>query len=203
MIDALITPEAALDALGGPFVRKFGLALDETRENLRDFAARLPSSWHPQWTDRTLAGVIHDRLWFNLTADIEDAVPGVSLSDNGTTRTLCIDDRIALRVKRHTEGGQISGYRTKGSSDFYMGTLAGMELEHLAIGYEWLRDTREIGRGVLSKQWNTNADPVWVIGMQTPDEGVLHLPYDPIIPPKPEFDLSGIIAAEAEEANSR
>lgn len=203
MIEALITPEDALDALGSPFVRKFTRALDVTRSDFADFVEKLPSAWNPHWTERTLAGVIHDRLWVNLTADIESEVPNVSMKDNGTTRTICIDDRIALRVKRHTAEGQISGYRTRGSGDFYMGTLAGLEVENLAIGYEWLRESREIGRPVLSKQRRTNDDPLWVIGIERPTARVVPIPYDPIIPPQSEFDLSGIVAAEAEEANRR
>ena len=203
MIQALITPEDALDALGSPFVRQFTRALDTTRHDFADFVEQLPSAWNPHWTERTLAGVIHDRLWVNLTTDIESEVPSISVKDNGTTRTICIDDRVALRIKRHTTEGQISGYRTRGSSDFYMGTLAGLEVENLAIGYEWLRDSREIERPVLSKQRRTNDDPLWVIGIESPMEGVRPIPYEPIIPPQSEFDLSGIVAAEAEEANRR
>lgn len=200
MVDALISPEEALAALGSPFVRQFTTALSKTREDYMAFLGTLPSAWHPHWTERTLAGVIHDRLWVNLTTGIDEAVPAVTTKDDGTTRTLCIDDRIVLRVKRHSPEGQISGYRTRGSGDFYMGTLAGLEMENLAVGYEWLRDTREIGRPVLSKQKSTNADPIWVVSMQEPQRGVLSLPYEPIIPQQPQFDLRDIVATNAEEA---
>lgn len=201
MVDALITPDEALAALGAPFVRQFTTALSKTREDYAAFLGTLPSGWHPHWTERTLAGVIHDRLWVNLTSDIEEAVPGVTMKDDGTTRSLCIDERIVLRVKRHSAEGQISGYRTRGSADFYMGALAGLEMENLAVGYEWLRETREIGRPVLSKQKTTNADPIWVVSMQEPQAGARELPYEPIIPPQPQFDLRDIIGAEVEEAN--
>lgn len=203
MVDALITPEDALAALGSPFVVQFSRALDITRADLATFLGQLPSAWHPQWTERTLAGVIHDRLWVNLTDNIETAVPGIAVSDNGTTRSVCIDDRVALRIKRHTAEGHISGYRTRGSGDFYMGTLAGLEVENLAIGYEWLRESREIGRPVLSKQRQTNTDPIWVVSIESPGAGVHPIPYEPIIPPQAEFDLRDIVAAEAEEANRR
>lgn len=203
MVDALISPEQALEALGSPFVAKFDSALDATRGDFARFKKQLPTQWWAHWTERALAGVIHDRLWSNLTHNIEEEVPGVSTSDNGTTRSICVNDRVILRIKRHTEEGQISGYRTRASGDFYMGTLAGMEIENLAVGYEWLRDAREIGRAVLSKQRSTNAEPVWVIGLRPAAGGIVSLPYDPIIPPQSEFDLTEIVASNAEEANSR
>lgn len=203
MIAPLITPEEALDALGSPFLGQFVKALGQTRDDLKQFRNLLPEDWDAQWTERGLAGVIHDRLWARVTADIELIDASVAISDNGTTRTLCIDERIALRVKRHDTEGQISGYRTAGSEQFYMGTLAGMETQNLTIGYEWLSLEREIGRAVLSKQTSTRKDPLWVIGVGTPGAGSQPIPFDPIIPPRPELDLSAIAAAtRAEEGGT-
>ncbi|OJV98931.1 MAG: hypothetical protein BGO47_14280 [Microbacterium sp. 67-17] len=202
MVDALITPEDALAALGRPFLQHFRSAIDETRNDFAHFFATLPSDWHVDWSDRTLAGVIHDRLWSHVTHDVEALEANIVVTDNGTTRTICIDDSVGLRVKRHSMDGQISGYRTRGSRDFYMGTLAGLEVENLAIGYEWIPETRSIGRAVLSKQKSTGAEPIWVIGVGEIDDGILHVPYEPIIPPQPEFDFSGIVAASAKDAES-
>lgn len=202
MVAPHLEPQQAIDAVGDGFLAKFIAALDSTREDFDTWTSALPVGWQKDWADRTLANVIHDRLWSHITNDIELVPADIAITDDGTTRTLCLNNEIGLRIKRHIDG-RISGYRTKASDGFYAATLEGLAVHNLAIGYEWIGERREIGRAVLSKQKTTGTDPLWVVSLDAGASAAMPITHQPIVPPQPEFDLTGLLGETAKEANGR
>ncbi len=143
-----------------------------------------------------MANWIHDRLWANLTAEL-DGHPDITLSEGEPTRELVVGISYRLRIKRHREDGQVSSYATQTALEFFtqgaQEAFPGMEELRLTAGYEWEPDSRAVGDAVLSLR-DGKDNVVWQITL--PDGGIGVLPAQPLQPIIPEPPLPSIEVPE-------
>jgi len=167
-----LEPQAVLDDLGDKVVNGLSRSVALARVDLDDYRTMAPG-WVATSSERGLGNWIHDRMWTH-AAGLLDGVDGVSLVDNEPTRQIYIGTRYWLRLKRHHLDGSVSTYPTPTALDFLGqgGTmpLPGLGVVSLIVGYEWVREARQMGTAVLSLRTSAD-DIVWVV--ELPDVGEL------------------------------
>lgn len=154
MISARITyPSASevLDDLGEKVVHCLGLSVQRARADLKIYRQAFPQ-WVADQSERGLANWINDRLWAHLGELAED-VSTMDLIESGVTREVMVNSTYRIRLKRHGEDGAVASYATPTFLEFARqpsGQLPGLEETRLIAGYEWIKEQRSIGAGVIS-----------------------------------------------------
>ena len=146
-----LLPEVVVDELGDKVTSGLAEMIARTRDDLASYRRTFPS-WVASATERGLFNWCHDRAWSH-ALEIFDGVHEVSFVDAMPTREVWVGTRYRLRVKKHDADGRITTYPTQGALDFYTQNawrLDGLDEVHLAVGYRWHRDLREVGPAVLS-----------------------------------------------------
>ena len=168
--------------------------------------------WRPLWVadhgERGLANWISDRCWAHLLS-LADAVPDMTVIEKGVWREISIGVNYRFRVKRHDFDGNISSYETASFLDFVEqpeGQLDGTEEIRLVAGYEWLKDTHEIGDAVISMR-NGKDNVIWKEHLPVfPEEGVAGISVVAPEPPTPQLPTIGLperIGREERDATDR
>lgn len=145
------TPQEVLVEIGEKPSRAFTLAVRGAREDLRVYRQTFPQ-WVADHSERGLANWINDRLWAHLVL-LADSISDVRVIENGPLRELTVGYNFRFRLKRHDGEGNIASYPTQGFLDFAIQPLQGlpgMEETRLVAGYDWLKESREIGSAVFS-----------------------------------------------------
>lgn len=155
-------------------------------------------------TERTLANIIHERMWSHLVGALDDH-PGVTVRDEEPHRELKLG-RYRVRCKRHDETSHISTFPTPEALEFWSGrgqlAISGLEEISLAVGYRWLRDQRDVGAPVISYREGVD-NPVWAIELGEADDGPTPFTWTPITDPSlPEIDLYEASDIRGEEEGS-
>jgi hypothetical protein len=165
--------ETVLSGLGDKIIEGLSQAVVRTARDLRQYRTTFPQ-WVSQASERGLANWIHDRIWWHVTA-LFDSMPGVEVSDREPTREVVVGLNYRLRLKRHHEDGDLSTYPTPTALDFYLQGIQyafpGMEEVRLAAGYEWDKETREMGAAVLSMR-DGRENIVWKVTHPEIDDGL-------------------------------
>lgn len=160
-------PESAevLDELGTDFVRAFGSAVEGAREDITGLRDERPS-WFPNMAPRTLANLIHDRIWCRLV-EAAELLPDVTCVDSGSRREVIVGSNFVMRIKRHRDGETIASYPTQTALQFYtqIPALPGMERIPLALGYRWDSTLRQIGAAVLSLR-DGHDNVIWSLDLE-------------------------------------
>jgi len=161
--------QAVLDDLGDKVVTAFRLAVADTRTDLTTYRNAHPG-WAAEHSKRGLANWIHDRLWAHLLVRL-DGLANVSIVDREPLREIWVSNNYCVRAKRHHLDGAISTYPTDTALEFLAQpgqlTLDGLVEMHLVIGYEWDKETNEVGRAVISLR---DSDYVVFVD-ELPDDG--------------------------------
>lgn len=165
--------ETVLSGLGDKIVEGLSRAVVRAARDLRHYRTTFPQ-WVSQASERGLANWIHDRIWWHVTA-LFDSMPDVEVSDREPTREVVVGLNYRLRLKRHHEDGDLSTYPTPTALDFYLqgvqDAFPGMEEVRLAAGYEWDKETREMGAAVLSLR-DGRENIVWKVTLPEVDDGL-------------------------------
>lgn len=143
-------PEQVFEDLGDKAMEAFVQGAATTRSEYGEYR-RLHPKWVAEATERGLANWIHDRLWSNYRALLDDH-PDITWIDAEPTRELAVGSSYILRVKRHSRRDGVSTYPTQGAL-FFMDqepTLPGLEVWRLIVGYRWQERERSIGEAVMS-----------------------------------------------------
>ena len=193
-----------LDGIGEKSTAAFVLGVKRTKTDLRTYRETFPQ-WVADASERGLANWIHDRLWSHLAGFAED-IPDMETIEKGVLREMIVGVNYRFRVKRHSDIGSVASYRTEQFREFVAQPdqqLPGMEETRLILGYEWIKDAREIGPAVLSLRdgednliWNEPLPDV-----ADTDEGGT----TPIITPQrpaptvPVVEVPGAIGQETQE----
>jgi hypothetical protein len=135
--------DTILDSLGDKFLSTLIESVVGSRADIDLMRAWQPS-WFPRMHSRTLANLIHDRMWDRMVTAVSDD-PGVVVIDHGVIRELQVGVNIRLRVKRHNDDA-ISTYETTAALMFYKQptqlALDGLDPITLAIGASSRRSCR-------------------------------------------------------------
>lgn len=186
-----LKPDITLTGLGDKFLGALVSAVSSARTDL-DAMRREHPSWFSTMHGRTLAGIIHDRIWAPLTADLEDD-DTIVIVDDGPTRQIHVGLHYLLRIKRHRYRNRISTYPTQTALDFWtqeQEPLPGFELVTLAAGYRWDHDLREIQQPVISYR-DGKDNPIWLVELEEPQDGVSAITWTtvPTGPALPEVQV--------------
>lgn len=180
-------PELVIVRLGSKVCDGLAEAVVLTRKDLDLYRTGLPR-FVAEHHERGLANWIHDRLWANATA-LLDHLPDVGFHEDGPTREMSVSGASTIRIKRHDVAGRIATYATPTATGFFnqphqLQLFTGEPGVHLAAGYVWLRDSREIGPTVLSARDGVN-NLLWMRELPEPreaDGAVVELPPVPTAP---------------------
>ena len=184
--------QKVLEALGDKIVESLGAAVFKARNDLNSYRSTFPE-FVADASERGLANWIHDRLWANLTAGLEDSGI-VEFVDNGPTREILVDDTYRLRIKRHDAHGRVASYPTATANAFFEQLSLELRLDgesevRLIAGYRWMPEAREIGSAVLSYRDGVD-NLVWLVELPEPSQGEPAVPIaGPSVPPQPQFGL--------------
>ncbi|MBB4686525.1 hypothetical protein [Amycolatopsis jiangsuensis] len=135
---------------------------------------------HPDWvainTPRTIACLLHDWMWSEVDRQFAD-LDHIHLIDDNVKREILVQVSSAerlhyrVRLKRHHLDGRTSSYRTQNVIDFESqgatDSFPGFDECRLEAGYEWDRETRSMGPGVLTLR-DGQDNVIWTY--QLPDE---------------------------------
>lgn len=170
------TPENVVSELGDKVTSAIVHAVKAAKEEFRKYRQQHPG-WAADNAARTIAGIIHDWMWTDLRQQLE-SLPHVFLTDQDPKREIAVQvhsqERLSylLRIKLHHLDGSTSSYQTQSVIDFEMQganeTFPGMGEVRLEAGYEWDKNTREMGAPVLSLRHGRNK-VIWV--HELPDQG--------------------------------
>jgi hypothetical protein len=139
------------DDIGEKPLVAFASSVLRARRDLADYRIFRPH-WVAEHGERGLANWISDRLWAHLVY-LGDGVPGMNLVESGVTREIGLGVNYRLRFKRHDELGLVASYPTPTFLEFASqpsDQLPGLEETRLIVGYEWIKDLRNIGDAVMS-----------------------------------------------------
>lgn len=200
------TPGQVFDDLGDKVLGALVWSVDQARTDLTTYRAAYPL-WVADASERGLASWIHDRLWAHLTVALVD-VDSVTLLDKEPTREISVGTNYQLRMKRHHEDGAVSTYPTQGAIEFMAQdegqlSLVGLGLVKLIAGYNWNKDSRDMGVACLSLR-DGKDNVVWhediptALGGQT--GGAVVRPVAPQ-PTPPRIDATPLRPGETEETN--
>lgn len=200
------TPQQVFDDLGDKVLGALVTSVDNARADLTKYRTAYPL-WVADASERGLASWIHDRLWAHLVVALDD-VDGVSLIDREPTREISVGTNYQLRMKRHHEDGAVSTYPTQGAIEFMSQDegqlpLDGLGVVKLIAGYNWNKDSREMGVACLSLR-DGKDKVVWhediptVAGEQA--GGTVVRPVAPQ-PTPPRVDATPIKPGETEETS--
>jgi hypothetical protein len=185
--------EDVFSGLGDKVLDAIAEAVERTKADLRGYRKSLPDVV-AQSSERGLASWIHDRNWYNLIA-LLDGVDDVAIVDREPIREIGVRSIFRLRLKRHHLDGTVSTYPTQGALEFMLqgprqGVLDGFEEVRLICGYEWRRDSREIGQALISLRDGID-QVVWTESVDQRDmgSGGARLPVRPT-PPPPDIDAT-------------
>lgn len=203
----MISPDDSdqvLDALGDKFLGAVGLSVRSAREDLAEARVVLPS-WFPSMHPRTLANIIHDRLWDHLVAACVDD-HRITFVDRGPVRQVLVGFDFVLRVKRHDAADFVQNYDTSQAMQFWANDpsappLPGLEVITLAVGYRWDAEQRDIGAPVISYRTAKNA-PVWCVELDEPVANEATVTWTPIEPTSPDIVIDGV-EDDQEEGSSQ
>ena len=142
-----------LDELGDKLLGALASSVTEARADFLRYQSTLPE-FAAQASQRGLANWIHDRLWYHISALLDDA-DGVFLIEHGATREIVLGDRYRIRMKRHKPPAQVAFYPSQAALGFMRQApeqlvLDGIEQINLISGYVWIDDSSEIGPAVVS-----------------------------------------------------
>ena len=155
--------DAVLSALGDKFLAAQLAAVNGAREDIAWLQTERPG-WFPNMAQRTLANLIHDRMWDRMST-ILDGESGVELVDREPLRQIHVGVNLQIRLKRHSLDDLIATYETPGALAFWAqgaATLPGLEEVSLAAGYHWITDERRIGPAVITYREGKN-NPIWSV----------------------------------------
>jgi hypothetical protein len=176
--------DTILDSLGDKFLSTLIESVVGSRADIDLMRAWQPS-WFPRMHSRTLANLIHDRMWDRMVTAVSDD-PGVVVIDHGVIRELQVGVNIRLRVKRHNDDA-ISTYETTAALMFYKQptqlALDGLDPITLAIGYRWDREERRILAPVVSFRDGKN-NPIWTTELDEPAAGTTAVIRRPLTGPE-------------------
>lgn len=188
--------DAVLEELGSKFPLALVRAVDSARADLRALRA-----WKPDWLvglfQREVAGVIHARIWTYLTAEL-DGIDGITFRTDEPHREIAVSAAMGrtfrLRVKRHSDGDQISSYPTSSDLAFWDGkadaSFEGLEEIHLAAGYRWDPTTADIGAPVISYR-EGKSNVIWAVEVDAGHgDAAVPMSYVPIPPSLPQVDFA-------------
>lgn len=169
-----------LGEVGDKVVEAIAVSTDRARGDFRDFRIWRPL-WLPTMAQRTIAGLIHERIWAHLIQELEPLRrDGVRVVDQEPVREVTVTTDTArtyrFRFKRHSERDLIRSYPTPTDLRFWgepaaVATFDGMEEVRLAAGYRWDSEAREIGATVVSYR-EGKSNPVWVAEIASQISGV-------------------------------
>ena len=197
--------EQVLADLGDKPVAALATAMGLARDDLSTYRSTFPA-WVAEASERGLASWIHDRVWYHLSA-LVDEIDDVVLLDREPTRELWVKTTYRVRIKRHHVDGRVSTYPTQTALEFLAQgagqlRIEGLEEVHLIAGYLWDRDVREVGDPVLSLR---DGNVIWIERLLQPNAGTggapVPLPTTPE-PTMPTIDVTVIEPAEDDEAGS-
>ncbi len=197
-------PEARdiLDRLGPDFLHAFESAVEGAREDIAELRDER-ASWFPTMAPRTLASLIHDRIWCRLV-DALDTVPNVTCIDKSNRREVAVGPDLVLRIKRHKKGDVISTYPTATALEFYtqVPALPGLEQIPLALGYRWDSALRQIGVAVLSLR-DGHDNVIWAVELTTQaGQSVVNLTTSEATEPSlPTIEVKSDAAAKSQGAS--
>jgi len=146
-------PTEVLEELGDKFVTAISVAVAMTQSDQLVYRQQ-----HPLFAAAQSVGGwaywIHDQLWKNLVAHVED-LPGVSIRDDQPqpTREIFVGLRYRVRVKRHDVKGGVATYPTPHARRLFrqrQETLDGIQEVVLCVGYTWDNLTNSIKEPILS-----------------------------------------------------
>ncbi|MFT4189796.1 MAG: hypothetical protein QM621_14625 [Aeromicrobium sp.] len=194
--------DAVLTELGSKFPAALITATNSARNDLD--ALR---EWRPGWVlamfQREVAGFIHSRIWDHLTTEL-DSVDGITFRTAEPHREATVSTPLGrsfkIRVKRHSEGDQISSYPTISDLEFWGGasiSFEGLEQISLAAGYRWDSTLGQIGAPVLSYR-EGKENVIWAVEVDAGEaDGLTPITYTPILPDLPRIDLADALADES------
>ncbi len=175
--------------LGDKVLNAFSLSVAEARVDLLKYRRENPL-WVAEATERGLANWIHDRLWQHARINLD--FPDVSFRDEEPRREFWVGTRYRFRLKRHHDNGRLSTYPTDAALDFYIqpDELPGLEELRLTVGYDWLRDERDIGPAVITLRDGLD-QVIWIEQLPPPATGrVVEHPASPVDGPvAPSIDV--------------
>jgi hypothetical protein len=141
--------------LDGKFTEAVITAHQAAHKDYMAFCDAFPG-WIPEMFERTLANIIHERFWASLRRFLEGNSQ-TSFVDKEPNRmvtfTLESGRSYVARVKRHGEGDRVSSYSTATDIRFWLGgaeSFDGLEEVHLAVGYIWDSEGRQILDPIIS-----------------------------------------------------
>lgn len=175
------------DDLGAETLAAMGKSVDLARSDLSKYRQTFPA-WVAQHSNRGLANWIHDRLWFHLTA-LLDEYPVVAVSDNGVTREITISSKYRIRAKRHDENMSTRNYPTQAALDFHVQPMLSPDFEEVRLSFGYIWDTEELAikESVLSlhqgrelQWWATmpQGENVWTLAA----DSTTHVPTEVSVP---------------------
>lgn len=175
-----------LTGLGDKFAVGLSRAVAGARSDIDEMRRVFPS-WFPPMTKRGLANIIWERLWARLCDELSDH-SDVKVVQYGATNEIYVGLGWVLRVKRHSVENAISTYATQTAIEFYeqQGTLDGMTLTSLAVGYQWDPELNEIGAPVLSYR-DGKDNPIWMVRLDEPGDGTAVVKWTPVDPKLPNI----------------
>ena len=134
-------------------------SVEQTRADLARYRLLLPE-FVARHSERGLANWIHDMMWSNFVAAVEEH-PEVTVYDNGVLREVRCGINYRFRAKRHDEEGAVRSYPTQLFLDFHVQprTLETLEDLKLDFGYQWDPEVRSIGPAVMSM--HQGRDLIW------------------------------------------
>lgn len=193
------TAEQVLAGIGEKAVEAFSRSFRRSAVDLATYRR-----CHPQWVadhgERGLANWISDRCWAHLLV-LADGVPDMTMKEQGVTREVRVGQNYRFRVKRHDYEGNIASYPTQTFLEFVEqpdGQLDGMVEVRLVAGYEWVKESRDIGDAVISLRdgreniiWKEPL-PVFPDAGEGDDDGVA----DVVTPQSPQPIPPGISVSE-------
>jgi len=173
--------EEVLDEIGEKPVEAFARSVRLARRDLgsyRDFSPQ----WVADHSERGLANWISDRLWAHL-AELAEPVSDMTVFEKGPLRELIVGLNHRFRFKRHDDAGSVASFPTAGFLEFATqpsAQLPGLEETRLIAGYDWNKDSRDMGAAVMSlRDGKDNViwkEPLPDVGGQAGEEGTGPVP---------------------------
>ena len=188
------TSRVVLPDLGDKVLRASVEAVSATREDLERYTREFPD-FVANHSQRCLANWIHDRLWHQLVARLDDQ-PHVRIVDKEPTREIIVDGtshgQYRIRVKRHRgRKGAVATYPTRAAISFMhqlqLGIFDDRPIYHLIVGYEWDHHSHVIARPVLSLR-DGIANVIWLEALDDEQAEAVAPLHQPVhAPSRPGF----------------